>query len=173
MPTILTARQLGLDFANLFGELGPERTVTGHHTAGPKDASDAHAIQLCRGYHAQHRASGWGGMGYHFNVTRRGTIICLRPLRLKGAHVGGWNTSNVGVMFHGTTGDRPTLAQARAFRWLLANLHTAKMPRAHRADRSVARAPRYGHNDWDGHESNACPGTHKTLIRTRYRGSAR
>lgn len=164
MPRIRTAAQIGLGFSNVFGELGPEKWVTGHHTAGPTDRSDAHAEQLVRQYHAQHRSQGWGGIGYHFCITRRGTILGLRPTRLKGAHTGGWNTGNVGVMFHGTTGDRPTRAQARAYRWLLNNAHTSKMPRTHRTDRSLRHLERKGHRDWPGHETNACPGTHHKLI---------
>ena len=168
MPRIVTARAQGLAFANVFGDLGPELHVTGHHTAGPKDRNDEHAKQLIRSYHLAHRAKGWGGIGYHYCVTRKGTILCLRPTLLKGAHVGGHNTSNVGVVFHGTTGDRPTRAQARAFRWLLLNAHTSKMPAAHRTDRKINKphATRRGHNDWAGHESNSCPGTHKHMILT-------
>ena len=169
MPRIRTAAQLGLSFQNLFGSLGPEVHVTGHHTAGPKDTSDSHAEQLCRQYHAQHKSQGWGGIGYHFCITRNGTIIGLRPTYLKGAHTGGWNTSNLGVMFHGTTGDRPTRAQARSYRWLLRYAHTTRMPKAHRTDRDLRNAKRHGHRDWEGHTWNACPGTHYTLIKTRKR----
>lgn len=158
---------LGLDFQNLFGQLGPEVWVTGHHTAGPKDTSDKHCAALCRQYHAQHRSQGWGGIGYHFCISRRGTIFCLRPTVLKGAHVGGWNSNNLGVMFHGTTGDKPTKRQARSYRWLIRNAHTTRMPRGHRCDRKLPTARkrrRRGHNDWPGHSWNACPGTHKRLI---------
>jgi hypothetical protein len=171
-PKIITARQIGLEFRILFGELGPEHWVTGHHTAGPIDTSDAHAISLCKSYHAAHAAKGWGGVGYHFCITRRGTIIGLRPLYLKGTHVGSWNSTNVGVMFHGTTGNKPTKRQAQSYRWLLRNCHTSKMPSAHRADRplhAAAGTRRRGHNDWPGHQWNACPGTHKHLIVTGVR----
>ncbi|MCA1572871.1 MAG: peptidoglycan recognition protein family protein [Chloroflexi bacterium] len=166
MPRIVTARAQGLAFQNLFGELGPERHVTGHHTAGPKDTSDAHCAQLIRSYHNGHAAKGWGGLGYHFAISRSGTIFCGRPLILKGAHVGGHNSNNVGVMFHGTTGDTPTQAQAKAFRWLLLNGHTWRMPKAHRSDRKLNKpsCDRKGHKDWDGHRSNACPGTHHKMI---------
>ncbi len=167
MPRIITARAQGLAFANVFGELGQERFVTVHHTAGPTDHDDQHAMALCRQYHAQHKRQGWGGAGYHYCITRRGTILCLRPTRLKGAHVGGHNTANVGVVFHGTTGDRPTKAQVASFRWLLVNAHTKRMPSAHRTDRRLNRpySTRRGHNQWPGHTSNACPGTHKPILR--------
>lgn len=162
-PRIYTAASLGLRFDNLFGQLGPETSVTGHYTAGPVDQSDRDAIRLCRAYHAAHKGKGWGGVGYHFCITRKGNIIGLRPLVLKGTHVGGWNTSNVGIMMHGTTGDRPTRAQARAYRWLIKNAHTRRVPRAHRSDRDLRKARRRGHNDWQGHESNGCPGSFKKL----------
>lgn len=166
MPRIVTASQMGLTFQNLFGALGDEQFLTGHHSAGPTDKSDAHAIQLCRQYHAAHKAQGWGGIGYHYCITRKGTILGLRPTHLKGAHVGGWNSNNVGVMFHGTTGDKPTRAQARAYRWLLKHAHTSRMPRAHRTDRPLRHAKRWGHREWSGHQTNACPGTHFKLIKT-------
>ena len=166
MPRIITARSIGLAFQDVFGELGPERHVTGHHTAGAKDSSDKHCEQVLRAYHHDHMRKGWGGIGYHFCVSRKGTIYCLRPTTLKGAHVGGHNTGNIGVVFHGTTGDRPTGPQARAFHWLLRNAHTTRLPAAHRTDRKIFRphADRRGHKQWSGHEWNACPGTHLTVI---------
>jgi len=153
-----------LHFANVFGALGPERFVTGHHSAGPKDTSDKHALEMCRSYHQAHKAKNWGGCGYHYCITRKGNVILLRPLYLKGAHVGGHNSNNVGVMFCGTTGDTPTVAQRRALKWLLTYAHTTKMPRSHRADRDLRLAKRYGHRDWAGHSTNSCPGTHHKLI---------
>lgn len=163
-PRMITAGQLGLRFQNLFGALGPELYLTGHHTAGPKDQNDPHAVALCRQYHAEHAAKGWGGIGYHWCIARSGTIICLRPVRLKGAHVGAHNSNNAGVMFHGTTGDLPTPAQHASYAWLRANAHTFRMPAAHRTDRKLLGAKLRGHRDWAGHESNACPGTHHPMI---------
>lgn len=160
-PKIVNAR---LSISNLFGGLGPILYLTGHHSAGPTDRDDEHALTLVRQFDAQHRGQGWGGLGYHFNVTRRGTIILGRPVSLKGAHVGGHNSNNVGVLFHGTTGDVPTEAQARAFRWLLDNAHTSALPASHRTPRPLRDARRLGHKDWEGHHSNACPGTHHRMI---------
>ena len=171
-PKIATASEQGLSFQNVFGQLGPEHFVTIHHAAGPKDRDDAHARELNRRYHAEHRAKGWGGVAYHFNISRKGTIYCLRPTLLKGAHVGGHNSRNVGVLFHGTTGDRPTQAQLDSFLWLLRHAHTSEMPRAHRTDRDLRSSQgtrRLGHNDWQDHGSNACPGTHKPLVRLNLR----
>lgn len=168
-PKIVTAKQQGISFTNRFGQLGPEHHVTVHHTAGPTDGSDSQAVRLNQSYHRAHANKGWGGIGYAYNIARSGTIFCLRPTILKGAHVGGYNTSNVGVMFHGTTGDRPTQAQVDSFEWLLSNANTRAMPSAHRTDRPLSRphTNRRGHNDWSGHTTNACPGTHKPILELR------
>ena len=170
-PKIITAAELGLSFQNLFGPLGTPKWVTGHWSAGVVDRDLKHAIELARQYHAQHARQGWGGIGYHFMVTRAGHILCLRPLALKGAHVGGWNSQNVGVLFcGGAPGHRGTLdpRQVDAYRWLLSNAHTTQMPRAHRSPVKLSKPTcgRRGHNDWSGHESNQCPGTFKHEILT-------
>ena len=162
-PKIYTNKVTGMVFQNLFGQLGPEKNVTGHYTAGPRDDSDAMAIRLLRQYHVDHKAKGWGGLGYHFCITKKGNIILGRPVVLKGAHVGGHNTENLGIVMHGTTGDKPTAAQRRALKWLLANAHTTKMPSTHRTDRDLRKAHRFGHNSWSGHTTNGCPGSFKPM----------
>lgn len=161
MPKIVSARQLGLTFQNVFGPLGPEKHLTVHHSAGPRPATRQQAYNLVRAYHRQHKQQGWGGLGYAYVIAPDGTLICGRPTSLKGAHVGGWNTANVGVMLPGTTGDRPTRAQQTTFNWLLRYAHTRRMPKAHRTDRPLRKpyTERKGHNQWPGHKSNACPGT--------------
>lgn len=158
-PKVVGAAEIGIFPAAIFGGLGTPYYVTGHYTAGPKDTSDSHAIELCQAYDRDHRAKGWGGIGYHYSICRSGTIIGLRPIAQKGAHVGGYNTGNVGIMVHGTIGDTPTEAQERSLGWLLENAHTAKLPAAHRAPVSLSRLPRRGHKEWPGHQSNSCPGS--------------
>jgi N-acetylmuramoyl-L-alanine amidase len=158
-PRIVTARSIGLAFQNLFGQLGPESNVTGHHSAGARASNRQEGIARVKQFHADHKAKGWGGIGYHFVITDDGTLICARPTILKGAHVGGHNTENLGVNCPGTTGDRPTPEQKATYRWLVANAHTAALPKAHRADRDLRQARFFGHRDWSGHESNECPGT--------------
>ncbi|MBA3585403.1 MAG: N-acetylmuramoyl-L-alanine amidase [Gemmatimonadetes bacterium] len=168
MPTIYTTARTGLRFVNRFGALGPENYVTGHYSASRRDTSDRDAIALVQSFHRYHKEKGWGGLGYHYVITKKGNIILGRPTYLKGAHVGGHNTGNVGVMMLGTTGHRPTFRQRRAYRWLLANAHTSKLPRAHRTDRSLRRARRRGHNSWSGHTSNGCPGSFKPMYLRGY-----
>jgi hypothetical protein len=158
-PRIITARSIGLAFQNLFGELGPEDNVTGHHSAGARARNWREGVVRAKQFHADHKAKGWGGIGYHFVIADDGALICARPTILKGAHVGQHNTRNLGVNCPGTTGDRPTPRQKETYRWLLANAHTAAMPKAHRTDRDLRQARLFGHRDWPGHHSNACPGT--------------
>lgn len=162
-PRIITARKLGLGFRQLFGELGPERNVTGHYSAGPRAENWRQGVERARSFHAQHANQGWGGCGYHFIIADDGTLICMRPTIMKGAHVGGHNTQNLGVNCPGTTGHRPTGRQKRTYRWLLANAHTNALPSAHRTDVDLRDARLFGHNSWDGHTSNGCPGLFKPM----------
>ena len=158
-PRIITARSIGLAFQNLFGQLGPERFVTGHYSAGARARTWQDGVARARSFHAFHRdTQGWGGCGYHFIIADDGALICARPTILKGAHTGGWNTSNLGVNCPGTTGDRPTPQQKATYQWLLANAHTDAMPKAHRTDVDLRNATFKGHKLWDGHETNGCPG---------------
>lgn len=160
-------KNLNLGVENEFGALGRITAVTGHHTAGPTDRNDDHAEDLFRTFHREHANKGWGGIGYHYGIGRSGTLFLLRPTGLKGAHVGKHNTGNIGVVCHGTTGDKPTAAQAATFAWLLKNAHTTALPESHRTTSSLAKTPTYGHNDWPGHETNSCPGTHKPMYLSR------
>jgi hypothetical protein len=155
---------LDLGGTNLFGPLGPITGVIGHYTAGPRDTSDAHAFSLWRQYHAQHIRQGWGRIGYHYGVTADGTIALLRPVTDKGAHTAGANSGHVGIVVHGTTGDKPTAAQADAIRWLAGNAHTDALPKAHRASRRLADVRWTGHNDWN---ATACPGGFKRMYTSK------
>lgn len=168
MARVVSASALDLHFVDVgFGQLGREQKVTGHHSATPPDRSRAEAIAYVRRFHREHKAKGWGGLGYHYVIGRDGTIYGGRPVVMKGAHVGGENTGNVGVMCIGTVGTKPTKRQMRAFRWLLRNAHTRRMPRAHRTDRPLKALRVYGHNDFAAHRSNQCPATHKRFFTTK------
>jgi hypothetical protein len=119
-------------------------------------------IELNQSYDDYHRSLGWGGIGYHYCIARTGEILGLRPVVQKGAHTGNHNSNNVGIMMHGTTGDKATKKQKESLKWLLENAHTDRMPSAHRTPVSLKDLPRRGHNDWPGHESNSCPGSFKS-----------
>ena len=132
--------------------------VVGHYTAGPRDRDDAHASMLFRGIDRQHKNQGWTMIGYAFGLSSAGTIYLLRPATKIGAHTLGHNTGNVGVVCNGTTGDKATAAQAKAFRWLLHNAHTDALPKDFRVD--LRGLDVKGHNDLG---PTACPGAFKPM----------
>ena len=156
-PRIITARSIGLAFQNLFGDLGPEVDVTGHYSAGARARTWQEGVARAQSFHADHKAKGWGGIGYHFVIADDGALICARPTLLKGAHTALHNTQNLGINCPGTTGDRPTTKQQATYRWLLANAHTAALPQAHRTDRDLRQARLHGHKEWPDN-ATACPG---------------
>lgn len=156
-PRIITARKLGLTFVNRFGELGPELNVTGHYSATARARDWEEGASRARSFHQFHKTKNWGGIAYHFLIVDDGTLICGRPTILKGTHVGGHNTNNLGVNMPGTTGDRPTQAQRATYQWLLRNAHTEALPQVHRTDVDLSRARLWGHKEWVG-QATLCPG---------------
>lgn len=142
-----------------FGSLGTLLGTVGHYTAGPRDTSDSHALRLLRSYHEQHKAQGWGGIGYHAAITSAGSLVLLRPFGNKGAHVAAQNTGRLGVVVCGNQGERMTAAQLRTWHWLLRNAHTDKMPKTHRASRRLLDLKVWGHNDL---MATSCPGNYKS-----------
>jgi len=157
-PRTLTADLLGLEFRDVFGPLGPATSVTGHITAGPRAGDSRIACELARRLHTEHLGMGWGGCGYHFLVADDGTLVCLRPVALQGAHVGGHNGSNVGVLCAGGPGHRPTRAQRETYAWLLGHAHTSALPVEHRTAEDLRDAQRHVHHMWHGHSTNPCAG---------------
>lgn len=62
-----------------------------------------------------HTNRGWGDIGYHYVVDPAGNVWEGRPLAWQGAHVGGQNEGNVGVLVMGNFEEqRPTGAQIEA-----------------------------------------------------------
>ena len=159
---IVTAAQLGLQFQWVFGPLGTPWRSTGHYTAGERAKDLEEGIKVARQVHAQHVAQGWGGCSYFWMIPDDGSLLCLNPIGRKSAHVAGNNSGNVAFNCPGTTGDEPTQAQIATFRWLLANAHTRKMPRAHRSPVDLRTLPRYVHSDLN---PTGCPGSYKPMYK--------
>lgn len=64
-----------------------------HHAAASRcSAADIHRIHL---------NNGWAGIGYHFYITKDGSIYRARPIDALGAHVSGYNSSTLGICFEG------------------------------------------------------------------------
>lgn len=76
-----------------------------------------------------HLARGFSDIGYHYVVSRYGTVNTGRPLRLIGAHCTGQNANSIGVCYVGGCGadgktpkDTRTPAQRKALRELVGRL---------------------------------------------------
>lgn len=52
-------------------------------------------------FDAWHKRRGWSGIGYHKVVLLDGTIQDGRPLEKIGAHVGGFNSKSIGIVYVG------------------------------------------------------------------------
>lgn len=82
-PRIITARKLGLAFVAKYGELGPERNVTGHYSAGARARNWKEGVARARSFHADHRdhpSKRWGGLAYHFIIADDGSSsAAVRP----------------------------------------------------------------------------------------------
>jgi len=148
---------LGVTVEERFGLLGAIERTIGHYTAGPRDRSDKHALRLWRQIHTDHASRGSGGIAYHYGITSAGSIVLLRPIALKGAHTALNNTGSVGIVVHGSIGQRMTPAQRRALTWLYDHAHTAAMPQQHRAPRSLRGVTHGVHRDYT---ATACPDTY-------------
>jgi N-acetylmuramoyl-L-alanine amidase len=117
-PEVVNAH---LSMVNEFGALGTPTELDVHHSAGPRDTDDVHARSLFEQINRQHRSQGWGGIGYHFGVSTRGTLFKLRPVAWKGAHSPP-NSGRIGVVLLGNyDNDTPSAAQIRTLRWLYKN----------------------------------------------------
>jgi hypothetical protein len=149
--------------ADKFGLLGDIYAVTFHHSAGPRAYNKARAIELHKAYQRQHINQGYGDIGYHFSLDDHGRFYTLRSLRYKGAHVGDYNTGNVGIMVHGNYEyDELNEAQHASLRWLFTG-GFAQMLGEREGDIALVR----GHKEWPGHNSNLCPGD-DLMDRIRY-----
>jgi hypothetical protein len=157
-PTIYPRSESGLKFASdtdMFGALGEIYAVTVHHSAGPRAPTKLRCQELNRLYQIEHIRKGWGDIGYHFCVDDLGRVYELRDVKWKGAHVGGWNTGNVGIMFHGNYMINDLNAdQKNTIEWLFKG-GLRILTGEPEAGFKLAR----GHREWPGHSTNECPGT--------------
>ncbi|MBQ7349579.1 MAG: N-acetylmuramoyl-L-alanine amidase [Bacteroides sp.] len=99
---------------------------------------------------ACHRARGFATIGYHYYLTRDGTVHAGRPLYQEGAHVTGYNRRSIGICYEGglnpdgIPADTRTEAQKESLLKLL-----------HRLKTDYPQARIVGHHDLDPHK--ACP----------------
>ena len=100
---------------------------------------------------ACHRARGFATIGYHYYLTRDGTVHAGRPLYQEGAHVTGHNRRSIGICYEGglnpdgIPADTRTEAQKESLLKLL-----------HRLKTDYPQARIVGHHDLDPRKD--CPG---------------
>ena len=97
----VTRAQWGASPTNCSVGHGPYR-VTVHHTVTPTNdsVSVTQRVQQIQNFHMN--TQGWCDIGYHFLVGQDGQVYAGRHEGLRGTHVGGNNTGNLGVSFIGT-----------------------------------------------------------------------
>ena len=125
---------LPIDKTNLDENVKPYDKVTLHHTGGadtPKKVEDMHRanegiitimrqagdmVKLSQAYNN-------ADVGYHFMISKDGTIYEGRSLEYSGAHVKGNNQGNIGIAFLGDYTENPiSKRQFGAARQLIGNL---------------------------------------------------
>lgn len=78
-----------------------------HHAAATECTPD--------NIHTAHLKNGWVGIGYHFYVTKDGSVYRGRPIDKMGSHVSGYNSQCLGICFEGNfETDTMTGAQLKA-----------------------------------------------------------
>lgn len=103
------------------------------HCTATREGQDIDAATIKR-WHitpASKGGRGWKDIGYHFVIRLDGTIEIGRPESVPGAHVEGFNTGSIGVVYvggldaQGRAKDTRTDAQKAAMEWLSRELGAA------------------------------------------------
>ncbi len=119
--------------------------VVAHYDGGETPRTEARERELLRVYDRHHYGNGWGGIGYNLAIGPvTGNIYEARGIDHIGAHAGGANTRNYGIIFIGGEGNLSEKAKA-AGREAYAML----------SDRSGRRLQQLCHSDIN---STGCPG---------------
>lgn len=117
-----------------------------HCSATPEGRSLS--FEECRRDHIMHRH--FRDIGYHFYITRDGTVHDERPIEKVGAHCEGHNSHSIGICYeggldaNGKPADTRTEAQRKALKSLVERMH-----------RLFPKALIVGHHDLNPRK--ACP----------------
>lgn len=72
-----------------------------HHTVTPTGGDIASVETILRQIDDEHRAKGWGGIGYNIAVDHLGNIYEARGMNVMGCHTANANTANFGIAYIG------------------------------------------------------------------------
>ena len=136
---------------NAINPMAPIRWITIHHDGmsfrGRTMAQARTRLQQIQSFHQNTR--NWADIGYHFAIDPQGVVWQGRELRWQGAHVGGANEGNVGVMLLGNFEEQgPTLSQVASLQRMVVTLQ-----QRFRVPQSGVRT----HREWPS-ASTECPG---------------
>lgn len=139
-PTIV---ETNLTFVGELSDLGQVQAITIHNTGGNGTIESDHEYDKT--------VNDNKGLGYHFYITKDGTIQRGRPENKLGAHAYHANSGNLGIALVGNFNEtEPTEAQIKSLISLLADLCT-------RYNLSPTRQVIRGHKEWPDNETD-CPG---------------
>lgn len=93
-----------------------------HHSVTPEGGSAAEVRKILQGIDADHRARGWGGIGYNLAVDYAGRIYVARGIDVLGCHAENANGRNFGVAYIGDGRKNVTPAAVDALRKVVALL---------------------------------------------------
>lgn len=94
-----------LQFRNSLSVRKITRCIVLHHADAEK-----FSVYQC---HACHLTNGWAGIGYHYYITKDGTIWAGRPDNTVGAHASGGNSDSIGICFEGDYDVEGTMPDAQ------------------------------------------------------------
>lgn len=123
------------------------RTVVVHHSALPQSDGPREIQRM----HIQDK--GYADIGYHFVIDGTGQIYEGRPINIRGAHTGGFNTGSVGICLMGNFENAtPTATQLQSLENMIGLLRDA-----------------YGITHIAGHRDfqpgvTVCPGNHLSAL---------
>ncbi len=105
-----------LQFKNSLSVRKTTRCIALHHAD-----SQSFSVYQC---HVCHLNNGWAGIGYHYYITKDGTIWERRPDHTVGAYATGGNSDSIGICFEGDydVGRTMSDAQKKAGKELIAHL---------------------------------------------------
>ncbi len=134
---------------------GPIRIASIHHggPVGAPPATFAAASARWRSFQHFHMDKGWNDIGYNLGIDARGRLYAGRPIGALPAAVLGHNSNSVGIVFMQDGRSHPlNFLQRRT----LATLFKDGVPEIGLLPLRLLTVR--GHKEFEGHESNECPG---------------
>lgn len=140
--------------------------VSIHHggPVGPPRATKAEAVATWRSWQRYHQDSnGWIDIGYHFGIDGRGRLYEGRPVWALPAAVGWHNTGQISFNFmqDGRYYELTELQRETLKVLFEAGIPRLDVPPLRRiSTHAGSQWGVFGHQEYSGHHSNACPGDH-------------